>query len=393
MKNVLIIGPYPPSPGGVSQVVFNISENLPNKYRMIVLSPKQSGFDYIDLTSKKKAIIFYNIPYQKKYRNPQIMLFTTINYLMKCKNIDLIHIHDHFYLGPGVLSSKIPVVLTMHGCHSIETASRGRISEGSLQFKFVRSVEKRSTRRADHITVVSDHIKDWAISTLETEPRKVQQVNNGVDLKRFSRMDPNKELIKEYDTDGKVVLLFMKALIEQNGILLLLKSMKQIVKKNKNVVLLVCGEGPLMGRAQKYIVQNGLVDHVKICGQVSMDEVPSYYAMADIVILPSIDKEGAIEGMSITMLEGMACGKVVLASDIGGNKQVIGSQKRSIGVLFKENDDKDLADKLSKLIRSEQTRQEIGRSALSYVKKNHTWKGIAKEYDRIYIETIKKRSQ
>ncbi|PIV70385.1 MAG: glycosyltransferase family 1 protein, partial [Euryarchaeota archaeon CG01_land_8_20_14_3_00_38_12] len=120
------------------------------------------------------------------------------------------------------------------------------------------------------------------------------------------------------------------------------------------------------------------------CGMKSNDEVPYYYAASDIIVVPSIHIADVEEATSITMLEGMASGKPVVASNIGGLKEIINGSDNKIGVLFGEGDYKDMAEKVINLLDNKSVRTEIEKNAREYIESKHTWEKVVEEISKVY---------
>ena len=111
----------------------------------------------------------------------------------------------------------------------------------------------------------------------------------------------------------------MRRLVYKNGIDTLIETANIVVKKNPKIVFLVVGKGPDMESVKLQVAQLGIEANFKLAGFVSDEDLPSYYNAADLFVLPS--KSG--EGLPLVALEAMACGLPVIATDVGGIREIL----------------------------------------------------------------------
>jgi glycosyltransferase involved in cell wall biosynthesis len=156
---------------------------------------------------------------------------------------------------------------------------------------------------------------------LGAKPSKVSVIYNGVDLVRF-RLIPGKreEMRKKLGIpQHAVVVLTVRRLVYKNGVDTLIDTANIAVKKNPKIVFLIVGKGPDMESVKLQVAQLGIEANFRLTGFVSDEDLPSYYNVADSFVLPS--KSG--EGLPLVALEAMACGLPVIATDVGGIREVV----------------------------------------------------------------------
>jgi len=143
--------------------------------------------------------------------------------------------------------------------------------------------------------------------------------------------------------------------------------------------LLLLGEGPYEEKNKLTALRDelGLSGLVRFAGKVS--NVKEYYDMSDIFVLPSIS-----EGLSNALLEAMSSGMAVVASNVGGNKEIIEDKKN--GLLFEVGDKQDLAEKLSVLCNDKSLREELGVNARNKILKDYSIDIVTEKYIRLYNE-------
>jgi glycosyltransferase involved in cell wall biosynthesis len=181
-------------------------------------------------------------------------------------------------------------------------------------------VGQQTLNDADRIIAVSNATKDYVLS-LGAKPSKVKVIHNGVDLKKFRPITGKREEMRRKlgIPPDAVVVLTVRRLVYKNGIDTLIEGAYHAVKKNPRLVFLVVGKGPDFNSVKQHIEQLGIERNFMLTGFVDDEALPFYYNAADFFVLPS--KSG--EGLPLVALEAMACGLPVLATDVGGIREVL----------------------------------------------------------------------
>jgi glycosyltransferase involved in cell wall biosynthesis len=236
------------------------------------------------------------------------------------KQSQLIHAHGHPYLT-SLIAGKLaklyekPFVLTQHNTF-IEYDNFFNTVEW-LNDLFV---GKATLKAADRIIAVSEATKKYVLS-LGAKPEKVKVIHNGVNLVHFRKIKGKRQEIRRKHgiSDKATVVLTVRRLVYKNGVDTLIESANIAVKKNPNIVFLVVGKGPDQNSVKDKIAQLGIEKNFLLAGFVSDADLPSYYNAADFFVLPS--KSG--EGLPLVALEAMACGLPVIATNVGGIREVL----------------------------------------------------------------------
>ncbi|MDR0797760.1 MAG: glycosyltransferase family 4 protein, partial [Nitrososphaerota archaeon] len=180
---------------------------------------------------------------------------------------------------------------------------------------------------------------------LGASPSSVEVLYNGVDLDRFKPLPKVKEETRRKIgvlRDEKVVFT-VRRLVYKNGIDTFIDAASIVIKKNPNVVFIVAGKGPDMASIHMQIESMGLEKNIKLAGFVADDDLPLFYNMADLFVLPS--KTG--EGLPLVALEAMACGLPVVATDVGGISEIL---VNGFGKLVPANNPEALAEAIVEFI-------------------------------------------
>jgi glycosyltransferase involved in cell wall biosynthesis len=311
-----------PHVGGIEKVVYEQSKRLmqknfePKVVTSRIQTAKNYVFDGINVECYESLNTGFRlgIPYV-------VPTISSLKIFTKAiKNCKIVHAHGHPYLS-SLLASKLakqygkPFVLTQHNTF----IEYNNIFDEVERLNDL-TVGKETLREADKIIAISNATKDYVLS-LGAKPSKVKVIHNGVDLNRFRPLPKIKDTMRQklgIPQDAKVVLT-VRRLVYKNGVDTLIESANIAVKKNPKIVFLVVGKGPDMSSVQMQIKQLGIEGNFRLTGFVPDEDLPLYYNTADLFALPS--KSG--EGLPLVALEAMACGLPVIATNVGGIKEIM----------------------------------------------------------------------
>ena len=311
-----------PHVGGIEKVVNEQSKRLRTKNfePMVVTNrigtPKNYVVDGVSVECYESLNTGFRlgIPYSIPTVNSLPTFIRAVN------SSKIVHAHGHPYLTSlvaGKLAKRYskPFVLTQHNTF-IEYNNMFDNIENLNDL----TVGKQNLKDADRIIAVSNATKDYVLR-LGANPKKVVVLHNGVDLAKFRPLEGKREEMRRklgipLDT---IVVLTVRRLVFKNGVDTLIDSANIAVKKNPRIVFLAVGKGPDSDSVKMRINQFGIEGNFKLAGFVSDEDLPFYYNVADLFVLPS--KSG--EGLPLVALEAMACALPVIATDVGGIREVL----------------------------------------------------------------------
>jgi glycosyltransferase involved in cell wall biosynthesis len=311
-----------PHVGGIEKVVNEQSKRLRTKnFKPMVVTnrigtPKCYVVDgvpvecYESLNTGFRLGIPYSIP----------TVTSLPTFLKAVKSSKIVHAHGHPYLTSltaaelAKLYSK-PFVLTQHNTF----IDYNNVFDHVERLNDL-TVGKQNLKCADKIIAISGATKDYVLR-LGAKPSKVKVIYNGVDLERFRPITGKREEMRKKlgIPQNVTVVLTVRRLVYKNGIDTLIDTAKIAVKKNPKIVFLVVGKGPDMESVKLQVAQLGIEANFRLAGFVSDEDLSSYYNVADLFVLPS--KSG--EGLPLVALEAMACGLPVIATNVGGIREVL----------------------------------------------------------------------
>ncbi len=297
-----------------------------------------------------------------------LRLSSPIKAMLAAEKFDIIHLHEPFcpMLCTGVLRfSNTANIGTFH-------ASRAR---GYTYWKpYTLIWLKKWFRKLHGRIAVSQPAMECANKHFHGD---YTIIPNGFDLGHFS---PEVAPIDEF-CDGKMNILFVGRLEKRKGLDYLLTAYQQVKREIPDSRLIVVGPGTrLRHKYEKRITKNGLKDIV-FTGLVSYEALPRYYKTADIVCSPATGRES----FGIVLLEAMAVGKPIVASDIEGYASVV--THGVDGLLVPPKDGKVLAQALISLMTNESLRQQMG--AKGRLKSlDYSWENIAQRVLNYYMKVL-----
>jgi glycosyltransferase involved in cell wall biosynthesis len=284
-------------------------------------------------------------------------------------------IHAHWILPQGfvtALANKItgvPFVVTTHG---------GDIY--GLQGKIASALKDYSLKNASTVTVVSKDIQS-TIKHKFGESIHTYVIPMGVDSTLFHPDKKNPQLREQYGIKGPF-LLFVGRLTEKKGGRYLIEAMPALMKQNPEVKLLVIGTGEEKMNLQHLTQNLSISNNVIFAGAIPNNELPAYFATADIFIGPSIKVEGGdTEGFGLTFVEAAMSGCIIVGTNVGGISDIIVDGET--GFLVPEKDPKALAVTLCDILEQLDTLSNITTAARQKMISQFDWQKIAEKYREI----------
>ena len=378
-KSLLLTLDFPPSHGGVAAFYYNICKNLPPD-KIVVLAPEQAGAKEFDqkqnftIIRKKRLNL---LPPNNAWGLRQISKITSrIKWLALIKDlgqtaknhkIELIQVGQVLPLGTVALAyqsrKEIPYIFYAHGL------------DITLPQKFRRkkALLKKIIAQARAIVANSHFTKDELVK-LGASGEKIIVVHPcpNITTEQISEWKIE-EITGDYGLKNKKILLTVGRLVERKGHDMVIKAMPEIIKKVPTAVYLIIGEGPAQKNLEKLVNQRSLRDYVKFLGGVPNKDLPAYYQLCDVFIMPSRQlANGDVEGFGIAYLEANLFGKPVIAGRSGGVAEaVINGQT---GLLVDPSNVSEIAAAAIRLLTDPGLSERLGLQGLERVSTEFDWK-------------------
>ena len=191
---------------------------------------------------------------------------------------------------------------------------------------------------------------------------------------------------RELSLTNTVVLGFIGSFYAYEGLPLLLEALPKILRHKPEVRLLLVGGGPQDTLVRQQTINLGLSRHVIFTGRVPHDRVQEYYNQVDIFVYPRLSMRLTELVTPLKPLEAMAQGRLVVASDVGGHKELITDLEN--GYLFKANDVDALADVVLNLLAHQEQWGKVRERGRKFVEQQRNWPGSVSRYEKIYRDLV-----
>ena len=308
---------------------------------------------------------------------------------------DIIHPHSPVLNALPALwvgrKHKIPVVYEMRASWEDAAVDHGTTSEGSLRYRISRGLESFALRRADQVTTICEGLRKDILSRGVPDER-VTVIPNAVDVTTFAfGAEPDPALRTALGLDGKTVLGFAGSFYGYEGLDLLIDAAHKLVPAHPELRVLLVGGGPQDANLKAQVARLGLTDRVIFTGRVPHAEVQRYYELIDVLAYPRLPIRLTELVTPLKPLEAMAQGRMFVASDVGGHKELI--RHGETGFLFRAGD----VDALAKSIDDVLTRRDlwpaVRAEARRFVEVERTWATSVSRYREVYRRALASRGR
>ncbi len=373
MRILMVSGVYFPHVGGIPVHILNLSQELKRRGHLVkILTANFStrilnGFNYLpneeDVYRVGRSIMIRS---NKSWASLSfgLRLGARVKDILS-KGFDIVHIH-------GSLAPTLPILALRHSKakNLITLHSYYRRSKGYTIF---RQLLLPYFRKLDGIIAVSQAAVD---AHRRYFPGEYCVIPNAIDPNQFS---PDVKPLPNF-LSRSPRLLFVGRFEPKKGLKYLLQAIPLLKKEFPSILLLVVGAG-VFGYSYKEYIEDTVKDNVFFCGVVNPKEIPSYYATCDIFCAPSVD----CESFGIILLEAMATGKPVVASNIPGYREVISHGHD--GFLVEPRSPKQIAEACLTILKDPNLRKRIAeagrKKALRY-----SWEEIGKLVEDFYYRLL-----
>ncbi len=291
-------------------------------------------------------------------------------------------IHAHWLLPNGLVGMwaayllHIPLVVSLHGS-DVFVAQRNWL---------FRCVARWVLRCATVVTACSEDLYRSALS-LGASMDRVRLITWGVDHFRFHPQIPPLSRSEFGLREDDFVVIALGRIVPKKGFDILVRALPLLLKSYPNVHIVIGGDGVQREELLRLAAELKVSEHLHMPGQISWDRVPAFLAMGDVFVLPSKrDTSGNSDGLPTVLLEAMALGKPIVATNIGGVPLVITDGVN--GLLCPSGDHNSLSQSIGLLVQDTSLRQRLGQSARRSVEEQFNWQEVARRFTEIFNQSI-----
>ena len=363
---------YSLNPGGLENGIINLVNNMDDfKFENTICCLTQGG-DFEKRLNK-------NIKVSKMFKKPGNDYQLYIKLIKYLKEIKPTIVHTRNWAGmDGIIAAKMAgVPIIVHGEHGFEITD---LTGQNKKRKFIRKLVLSTI--VDKIVTVSKNLKNRLINEIKIKPEKIIHIPNGVDTNKFNIY--RKEFTrKKFGFKKEDFIIGIVARLDPiKNHKTLISAFKEIVTIHPNTNLVIVGDGPLRNKLENQTYQLSINNKVIFMGE--RNDVPEILKTFDIFVLPSLN-----EGMSNTILEAMATGIPVIASNVGGNPELVVDERT--GFLFPSNDVESLVQKIKTYILHPELKQKHGYNAHKRVEEKFSLDQMVRRYEELYLELVERK--
>ncbi|MHC4972871.1 MAG: TIGR04063 family PEP-CTERM/XrtA system glycosyltransferase [Planctomycetota bacterium] len=299
---------------------------------------------------------------------------------------DLIHAHSPALNGVAAVGvgrdAGLPVVYEVRAFWEDAAVDLGTSRPGGLRYRLTRAMETWVLRRAAAVTTICEGLRHDIVRRGIPE-EKVTVIPNAVDVSRFRLLaERDAALEAELGLAGKRVLGFIGSFYSYEGLALLVDAMPAMLREAPGIRLLLVGGGNEAERLRRQAGELGVADAVAFTGRVPHDQVERYYTLCDAMVYPRLSIRLTELVTPLKPLEAMAQGKIVVASDVGGHRELI--RPGETGVLFRAGDKESLAAAVLELVAHEERWPALRAAGRRFVEQERSWAASVMRYAPVY---------
>jgi len=296
-------------------------------------------------------------------------------------------LHAHWLLPNGFIAAVvsrqlgIPLVISVPG-------SDAQVARSNPLF---RRMARFAMQQADLMTANSADLRD-AVLKIEpnaasnfdlilygTDPAKLRPDPTGVDLlkkKLHIGVQADAGFVDAGRSNHPLMVLCVGRMVYKKGFDILLRALAEPILHTYDVVAVMVGEGDQKAEWQTLAHQLGVADQVYWVGTVPTNEIGIYYNAADVLVNPAVSNPA--DGLNVTVLDAMSCGKPVIGSNVAGNPLAL--RDGETGFIIPEQDPAALADRLARLADDTDLRTRMGAASRTRIEQELGWPHLARRY-------------
>ena len=308
---------------------------------------------------------------------------------------DILHAHSPVLNAlPTIRVARrhgLPAVYEIRAFWEDAAVDHGTTREDGLRYRLTRGLETRAIHRADHVTTICEGLRSDIVAR-GIPADKVTVIPNAVDIDKFALGgEPDAELKRQHGLDGCRVLGFIGSFYAYEGLDLLLRALPEIVKGAPDVKVLLTGGGPQDTQLKALAAQLQVTDRVIFTGRVPHTDVASYYDLIDVLVYPRHSMRLTELVTPLKPLEAMAQGRLMVASDVGGHRELI--RDGETGVVFRAGDASDLATKVLHLLAQQDEWEAMRQRGRAFVETERNWPASVARYEQVYARLIGNKAE
>lgn len=353
---------------GAERVVLELSTLLPNfGYDATIAVPLEADQDkpLLGVEAEKAGLNIVYFPISGPF---DLRVIKKIRQFVSDNCFDIVHSHgyreDLYALG---CKGTVPLVATNHLWKGTD-----------WKLKTYERLDSILLRYFDAIIAVSKPVRDDMLNR-HLQDSMISVVPNGISTEEFDRNKGKGSLRREFSIpDDRIIVGTLSSLSAEKGLNFAIEGVAKALKTNKNIHLVIVGNGPQAMELASLTKQLNIETNVTFTGR--RGDIPNILDSLNIFLLPSL-----IEGLPMALLEAMASNNAIIATDVGDVREAINDHT---GILIPPKEPEIIAEKLITLVNNSEYRKNLAEAALKFVKSQFSSSAMTEHYARIYTNLV-----
>ena len=344
-------------------------------------------------TGWKHALLKWRVPVLRESAVVQLLREQILKALDH-NLFDIVHAHSPALCGLAAFQAakarNVPFVYEIRAFWEDAAVDQKKTRQTSPRYMVSRWLEGYVSRRADAVVGIARHILD-DLCTRGLLSDKLFHVPNGVDADRFVVAPRDELLASQLGLTQDPVIGFIGSLYRYEGIAWLVRAAAELRHRGVPLQILIVGSGEELPEIQAAIRETKAQEFAHATGSVPHDQIERYYSLMDVMVYPRRRNRLTELTTPLKPLEAMAQGKAVLASDVGGIRELV--EPDIPCVLFQPDDIEDFFNKANQLLSNERLRRDWGERGRQMVLREKDWKVLAMRYGAVYDFAIARKQR
>jgi glycosyltransferase involved in cell wall biosynthesis len=354
--------------GGAETVMLSLAKSLRERGHNCTMGLLQMGW----LNDELKKAGFETIIMRQKISYDLACLWNLVALIRKRK-IDIVHAHEFMMNTYGTLAgilTRTPVITTVHGKNYYWEKKRRRAAY-------------RVVSRFSKMVAVSEDMGRFLAKEVGISKRRITTIYNGVDFKGHNGSPSSRVAAATREALSipaqSPIIATVGRLVAVKDHSTLLKAAVKVIRSCPAVIFLICGDGELRGRLENEARELGIAENVRFAG--FRNDIFDLLQISDVYVCSSLS-----EGLSLSILEAMAAGKPVIATNVGGNPEVVVNGET--GILVPPQDPEILASRIVSLLRDKPLSQQFGLKGQWRTDEKFSYERMVHSYQQLYEEAL-----
>lgn len=286
-------------------------------------------------------------------------------------------LHSHYIINYGMLGALLgfhPFVITAWGSDVLIAPKKSKIYKWMVKYVL---------KMADLITCDAEHIKGPLIK-LGAEPQKINLIYFGINIQKFRPKEKERSIQKELNIFGSPTVISLRNLKPLYDVSSLITSIPMVLKKVPEAKFVIAGKGSQEEELKRLAKSLGVLNSVRLVGQILNEELPKYLTSSDVYVSTSLSDAG----LSASTAEAMACGLPVIITDFGDNKKWV--EDGINGFIVPLKNPKELAEKIVYLLQNKEIGVEFGRIGRKIIEERNNYYKEMEKMENIYRVLIER---